>query len=309
MRQMRSAMLETMSADYVRTARSKGLSERQVVLVHALRNSLVTVVTVLGPAARRAHLRRRHHRADLRHPRLRQAHRRRRLHPRLPGHPGRRARDRLRLRPGQPAGRPDLLVPQPPDPRRRRCLVTTATDDAARRPRRAGVAAGTGARRPAAAAAPQPAPAQALPPPPAVGVRPGRAGAHPGALAVFAPLFGSPEPQRLRRACSQGPSGAHPLGTDDLGRDTLARIAYGARVSMQAGVMATLLAHGRRRAARAGRRLLPRLGRPGHQPVHRPAARLPVPHPGGRPRRDPRARRCATSSSRSASARCRASSA
>jgi peptide/nickel transport system permease protein len=48
MRQMRSAMLETMSADYVRTARSKGLSERQVVLVHALRNSLVTVVTVLG---------------------------------------------------------------------------------------------------------------------------------------------------------------------------------------------------------------------------------------------------------------------
>jgi peptide/nickel transport system permease protein len=48
MRQMRSAMLETMSSDYVRTARSKGLSERQVVLVHALRNSLITVVTVLG---------------------------------------------------------------------------------------------------------------------------------------------------------------------------------------------------------------------------------------------------------------------
>ncbi len=48
MRQMRSAMLETLATDYVRTARSKGLSERQVVLVHALRNSLVTVVTVLG---------------------------------------------------------------------------------------------------------------------------------------------------------------------------------------------------------------------------------------------------------------------
>lgn len=48
MRQMRSAMLESLGADYVRTARSKGLSERQVVLVHALRNSLVTVVTVLG---------------------------------------------------------------------------------------------------------------------------------------------------------------------------------------------------------------------------------------------------------------------
>jgi peptide/nickel transport system permease protein len=48
MRQMRSAMLETISSDYIRTARSKGLPERQVVLVHALRNSLVTVVTVLG---------------------------------------------------------------------------------------------------------------------------------------------------------------------------------------------------------------------------------------------------------------------
>jgi len=48
MRQMRSAMLESLSADYVRTARAKGLSEWQVVGVHALRNSLVTVVTVLG---------------------------------------------------------------------------------------------------------------------------------------------------------------------------------------------------------------------------------------------------------------------
>jgi len=48
MRQMRSAMLESMSADYVRTARAKGLSEREVIGSHALRNSLITVVTVLG---------------------------------------------------------------------------------------------------------------------------------------------------------------------------------------------------------------------------------------------------------------------
>ena len=60
-------------------------------------------------------------------------------------------------------------------------------------------------------------------------------------LAVFAPLFGSPSRNDFG-AVLEGPSGAHPLGTDDLGRDTLARIAYGARVSMQAGVMATLLA-------------------------------------------------------------------
>ncbi len=61
------------------------------------------------------------------------------------------------------------------------------------------------------------------------------------ALAAFAPLFGDPETGDFG-ALLQPPSGAHPLGTDDLGRDTLARIAYGARVSMQAGVLATLLA-------------------------------------------------------------------
>lgn len=48
MRQMRSAMLESMSADYVRTARAKGLSEWRVLGWHAFRNSLITVTTVIG---------------------------------------------------------------------------------------------------------------------------------------------------------------------------------------------------------------------------------------------------------------------
>lgn len=48
MRQMRSAMLDSLSADYVRTARAKGLSELRVVGVHAVRNSLITVTTVVG---------------------------------------------------------------------------------------------------------------------------------------------------------------------------------------------------------------------------------------------------------------------
>jgi peptide/nickel transport system permease protein len=48
MRQMRSAMLDSLSADYVRTARAKGLAEWQVVGVHAFRNSLITVTTVIG---------------------------------------------------------------------------------------------------------------------------------------------------------------------------------------------------------------------------------------------------------------------
>ena len=48
MRQMRSSMLESLDTDYVRTARAKGLSERAVVGSHAFRNSLITVVTVIG---------------------------------------------------------------------------------------------------------------------------------------------------------------------------------------------------------------------------------------------------------------------
>jgi len=46
MRHTRSAMLQVLSADYIRTARSKGLREAPVVLKHALRNALVPVVTL-----------------------------------------------------------------------------------------------------------------------------------------------------------------------------------------------------------------------------------------------------------------------
>jgi peptide/nickel transport system permease protein len=48
MRQTRAAMIEALGADYVRTARAKGLRESQVIWIHALRNSLITVVTVVG---------------------------------------------------------------------------------------------------------------------------------------------------------------------------------------------------------------------------------------------------------------------
>ena len=47
-RQTRAAMLDSLGADYVRTARAKGLGEREVVGSHALRNSLLTVVTIVG---------------------------------------------------------------------------------------------------------------------------------------------------------------------------------------------------------------------------------------------------------------------
>ncbi|TLX57371.1 peptide ABC transporter permease [Stutzerimonas nosocomialis] len=47
-RMTRSAMLEVLREDYVRTARAKGLSPKRVVFVHALRNALIPVLTVFG---------------------------------------------------------------------------------------------------------------------------------------------------------------------------------------------------------------------------------------------------------------------
>ena len=44
----RSAMLDSLSADYVRTARAKGLSQRAITLRHALRNAMIPIITVLG---------------------------------------------------------------------------------------------------------------------------------------------------------------------------------------------------------------------------------------------------------------------
>jgi peptide/nickel transport system permease protein len=46
MRHTRSAMLQVLSADYVRTARAKGLNERTVVIKHALRNALTPIITL-----------------------------------------------------------------------------------------------------------------------------------------------------------------------------------------------------------------------------------------------------------------------
>ncbi len=47
-RQTRSAMLEVMGEDYVRTARAKGMPRRRVIGVHALRNAMIPVVTTIG---------------------------------------------------------------------------------------------------------------------------------------------------------------------------------------------------------------------------------------------------------------------
>jgi len=48
MRYTRTNMLEVLSADYIRTARAKGLSERKVIYHHAFRNTLIPIVTIIG---------------------------------------------------------------------------------------------------------------------------------------------------------------------------------------------------------------------------------------------------------------------
>jgi peptide/nickel transport system permease protein len=48
MRQLRSSMLEVLSADFVRTARAKGLAQLVVLVRHALRNAVIPVITVMG---------------------------------------------------------------------------------------------------------------------------------------------------------------------------------------------------------------------------------------------------------------------
>ena len=62
-------------------------------------------------------------------------------------------------------------------------------------------------------------------------------------MALLAPLIAPYDPAATNfSAVLQGPSAAHIMGTDDLGRDVFSRVVFGARASLEAGVLATLLA-------------------------------------------------------------------
>ena len=47
-RQTRSSMLEVIRQDYIRTAKSKGLKGKKVIYIHALKNALLPVITLMG---------------------------------------------------------------------------------------------------------------------------------------------------------------------------------------------------------------------------------------------------------------------
>src|SRR5713226_10104088 len=61
------------------------------------------------------------------------------------------------------------------------------------------------------------------------------------ALAIVGPLLSPFDPARLSLERLQPPSWSHPLGTDQLGRDLLTRLLYGARISMQVAVVAVAI--------------------------------------------------------------------
>lgn len=71
MRYVRTNMLEVLNADYIRTARAKGLSEHKVIYHHAFRNTLIPLVTFIGGSLPGLFARRAHHRDAVRHPRHR----------------------------------------------------------------------------------------------------------------------------------------------------------------------------------------------------------------------------------------------
>jgi peptide/nickel transport system permease protein len=60
-------------------------------------------------------------------------------------------------------------------------------------------------------------------------------------VALFAPFISPYDPNAQEYGFLEPPSRAHPLGTDDLGRDLFARIAYGARVSLFVGIVTVVL--------------------------------------------------------------------
>ena len=61
-------------------------------------------------------------------------------------------------------------------------------------------------------------------------------------IALFGPYIWTLDPDGLAGTRLQDPSWAHPMGTDELGRDTLARIIHGAQVSLQVGMISVSIA-------------------------------------------------------------------
>jgi peptide/nickel transport system permease protein len=61
------------------------------------------------------------------------------------------------------------------------------------------------------------------------------------AATLLAPILTDADPLALGKDVLLGPTGTHPMGTDDLGRDVLARVLYGGRVSLSVGIFSAII--------------------------------------------------------------------
>ena len=254
MRMVRATMLEVLGQDYVRTARAKGVKRKVVISRHALRNALIPVVTVVGfevgilmggsaiveiifglPGIGNTLINAIFNRD---YPVVQAATMMIAVH--------------LHLR--EPRRRPPLRRPRPED------LAGMSNQGDFEAPVLAPEGpseVGTG---------------QWVYVPPRRAERfakwknpIGIAGAIIVGFNVFVALFGkyiwTVDPDELVATRLQDPSWAHPMGTDELGRDTLARIIHGAQVSLQVGLISVSIALVLGALDRPALRLLRRQGR------------------------------------------------
>ena len=112
----RSAMLEVLNEDYIRTARSKGLAEKIVIYRHALKNAVLPVITIFGLALGNAASGSVVHRDRIFRARDGAAADRRSPTPGLPNDPGHHRDIRSHGPGGKPDDRPDLRLAKPQDP-------------------------------------------------------------------------------------------------------------------------------------------------------------------------------------------------
>ncbi len=281
MRMVRATMLEVLGQDYVRTARAKGVKRKVVISRHALRNALIPVVTVVGfeigilmggsaiveiifglPGLGNTLINAIFNRD----------------YPVVQGatmllafifvfanlarrSPLRRARPEDLT--GMSIGRLRSTDPRPGRPERGRQGCRGSTHR--REGRRASPSGAT---------------------------RSGSPGRSSSASTCSSPSSGRTSGRSIPTSSSatrlQDPSWAHPMGTDELGRDTLARIIHGAEVSLQVGLDLRRHRLRPRRHARPARRLLRRLARHAPDALRRHHVRAAGPRARDRDRRPAR---------------------
>ena len=265
----------------MRTARAKGISSTAVDRRHVLRNAMLPISTIIGLQVGLLLSGAILTETVFAFPGIGTWLQAAIEQPRLPGAPGRHPVRRGRRRARQPARRPLLRVPQSAHP-------AGGTLDVRRRARGPRARARAAGRRALARRA-----SQAHPQPRRDLRRSCSSGRSSSSRSSRRCSRLRPDASRtstlVEDGCCPGPSREHLLGVDDLGRDELSRLIYGARYSLLIGVVAVTVGLVVRPGARRVRRLLPATRRPDHARDGRHARDPRLPD-GDRDRRAVRAR-------------------